>query len=102
MKLETTIEPTLSDSYQACLIDEYKQLKIRYEKLKEFNTLIEAGQYSSALTPEHSCPASLLLEQQQIMGHYLHLLEVRAKLEGVQLPCVVLVPEQKDGMEVCP
>lgn len=85
MELKTTIEQMTSDFYQDRFIAEYNQLKIRYEKLKEFNTLIEAGLYNTALTPEHTCPESLLREQQQVMGHYLHILEVRAKLEGIQL-----------------
>ena len=35
--------------------------------------------------PKHDCPETLLREQQNIMGQYLHILEVRAEIEGIEL-----------------
>ena len=79
---------------------EYIQTKIRYEKLKAFNTKIEAANVTQYCgepispgpdtrkrveMPKHDCPDHLLREQQRIMGEYLHILEVRALIEGVEL-----------------
>jgi hypothetical protein len=35
--------------------------------------------------PKHDCPSELLREQQRAMGEYLHILEVRAEIEGIEL-----------------
>ena len=35
--------------------------------------------------PIHDCPLDLLREQQNIMGEYLHILELRALIENVDL-----------------
>lgn len=71
---------------------EYYQTKIRYEKLKKFNTKIEAARQVAFTDkegrcpmPKHDCPDELLREQQSVMGHYLHLLELRAEIEGIEL-----------------
>ena len=79
-----------SADYRDRFVAEYIQLKIRYEKLKDFNTRIEAavrtrGADVGVDEPEHDCPAGLLREQQAAMGEYLHLLEVRAKIEDIDL-----------------
>ena len=77
---------------KARFMAEYYQTKIRYEKLKAFNTKIEAakrtqyyGQAAVVDMPKHDCPDDLLLEQQTAMGKYLHILEVRAVIEGIDL-----------------
>lgn len=93
MKLEMndTIGLMQSDDYKERFIAEYHQTKIRYEKLKAFNNKIEAAQTTKASDveekemPKHDCPADLLREQQRAMGVYLHILEVRAVIEGVDL-----------------
>lgn len=80
-----------SDNYKERFKAEYEQTKIRYEKLKAFNTKIEAAQATELSTikkvemPKHDCPEYLLREQQRVMGEYLHILEVRAVIEGVEL-----------------
>lgn len=79
-----------SSSYKERFIAEYIQLKQRYEKLKVFNTKIEAAELTKGMDngvdePLHDCPASLLREQQKVMGEYLHILEVRAVIEGIDL-----------------
>ena len=81
-----------SADYKERFQAEYYQTKIRYEKLKEFNTRIEAarrtqyyGQAAVVDMPKHDCPDDLLQEQQTAMGNYLHILEVRAQIEGVAL-----------------
>ena len=94
MELKDTIEMMQSADYKERFKAEYQQTKIRYEKLKAFNTKIEAAQRTEwcekprckcAEIPKHDCPAELLREQQHIMGEYLHILEVRAVIEGIDL-----------------
>lgn len=85
-----TIELMRSSDYKDRFRAEYMQTKIRYEKLKAFNTRIEAADrtmYEKAKVdePEHACPADMLREQQALMGEYLHTLELRAVIEGIDL-----------------
>lgn len=75
-----------SNDYRERFKAEYYQTKIRYEKLKTFNTKIEASQRSLVKEePKHDCPYTILREQQAIMGEYLHILELRAVIEGIEL-----------------
>lgn len=79
-----------SDDYKKRFIAEYWQTKIRYEKLRNFNTRIEAADVTAFTEtpypmPEHTCPIDLLKAQQSAMGHYLNILEVRAAIEGINL-----------------
>lgn len=90
--LSDTVYLMNSADYRERFIAEYWQTKLRYEKLKAFNTKIEAAQRmrfseldSKLKEPVHDCPADLLIEQQRIMGEYLHLLELRAVIEGIIL-----------------
>ena len=88
-----TVDGMLSPDYKERFRAEYAQTKIRYERLKAFNTKIEAAfrtecerpEVKKAPMPPHDCPHDLLREQQEVMGHYLHILEVRAVIEGVDL-----------------
>ena len=90
--LSDTVAAMCSEDYKERFKAEYYQTKIRYEKLKAFNTKIEAarhvqygmGKYKCPM-PEHDCPDELLREQQSVMGNYLHILEVRAAIEGIEL-----------------
>lgn len=90
MELKDTIGAMCSEDYKDRFMAEYYQTKIRYEKLKSFNTKIEAAHRTMCCDnaveePNHDCPPDLLLEQQSAMGQYLHLLEVRAVIEGIEL-----------------
>lgn len=87
-----TIEMMRSPNYKERFKAEYYQTKVRYEKLKKFNTVIEAAERTRYLCgnksieePKHDCPPDMLREQQHIMGEYLHLLEVRAEIEHIDL-----------------
>lgn len=85
-----TVEGMLHPDYRERFKAEYQQTKIRYEKLKAFNTKIEAAKRTewtknSTEMPKHDCPEDLLREQQHVMGEYLHILEVRAEIEGIAL-----------------
>ena len=92
MELKDTIEMMNRDDYRERFRAEYWQTKIRYEKLKAFNTKIEASRRThyyvegiKVSMPLHDCPDDLLIEQQHIMDQYLHVLEVRAEIEGIAL-----------------
>lgn len=90
MELKNTVKLMKSSDYRDRFKAEYYQTKIRYEKLKKYNTKIEAA-YATHMTkkevgiPEHDCPDSVLEEQQRAMERYLHILEVRAEIEGIEL-----------------
>ena len=84
-----------SGNYKKRFVAEYWQTKIRYEKLKAFNTKIEAANLTQHIDngvdmPLHDCPFELLREQQTVMGQYLHILETRAVIEGIDLGGVML------------
>lgn len=91
MILADTIQMMNSDDYKERFKAEYYQTKIRYEKLKAFNTNIEAAEAIEryrgviASAPKHDCPSDMLREQQHVMGEYLHLLELRAVIEDIEL-----------------
>jgi hypothetical protein len=92
MELKDTIKNMTSEDYKERFIAEYQQTKIRYEKLKAFNTRIEAARRTSyeadckkIALPKHDCADDILREQQSAMGQYLHILEVRAVIEGIEL-----------------
>ena len=83
--LGDTINEMMSPDYRVRFVAEYHQTKIRYEKLKKFCNRIEAAKITGQIEPKHDCPMSLLREQQQVMGHYLHILEIRAEIENIAL-----------------
>lgn len=91
-ELHETIECMTSADYKERFKAEYWQTKIRYEKLKKFNTRIEAASAVSSETkrtivemPEHDCPEWILSEQEKFMNDYLHMLEMRALIEGIDI-----------------
>ena len=61
------------EDYKVRFINEYKELKERYEKLKKMLDF----------TP--NCSYELLRSQQKVMGEYLGILEERAIIEGIEL-----------------
>lgn len=81
MNLKDTIEMMNSDDYKERFKAEYYQTKIRYDKLHKMTIKYEAGTLD--FTP--SCSLELLNEQKKHMGLYLHALEVRAQIEGIEL-----------------
>ena len=85
MELKETINGMTSTDYKERFIAEYQQTKIRYEKLKRFCDRIEASQLANTEEPKHDCPVELLREQQSVMGQYLHILELRAVFENIDL-----------------
>lgn len=88
--ISATVEGMLNPDYKERFKAEYHQTKIRYERLKKFNTRIKAAEITGFMDnavemPKHDCPGDLLREQQAVMGNYLHILEVRAVIEGIDL-----------------
>lgn len=81
MKLEDTIQLMNSEDYKDRFKAEYYQTKIRYDKLHKLIIKIEAG--TCDFTP--SCSLEIHKEQAKYMGMYLHILEVRAEIENIEL-----------------
>lgn len=85
MELKETIDLMLSSNYKERFIAEYRQAKIRYEKLKNFCNKIEVETMLGKEVTKHDCPLQLLREQQKYMGLYLSILEKRALIENIKL-----------------
>ena len=95
MELKETVEMMNSADYKERFIAEYRQTKIRYEKLKKllnkWDAYVMRYNQGDDLTLEQflgfqpSCSYEILREQQSHMGLYLHCLEVRAVIEGIDL-----------------
>lgn len=63
------------------VVQEYKELKERYNKLHKMIIKYEAGTLD--FTP--NCSLGLLKEQEMYMGEYLRVLEIRAEIEDIDL-----------------
>lgn len=85
MELKETVELMNSEDYKERFIAEYHQVKIRYEKLKNFCNKIEVEEMLGKGVTKHDCPLELLREQKRYMGLYLSILEKRALIENVEL-----------------
>lgn len=85
MELKETVELMNSVDYKDRFIAEYHQVKIRYEKLKNFCNKIEVETMLGKEVTKHDCPLELLREQQKYMGLYLSVLEKRALIENAEL-----------------
>ena len=83
---EKSSEMMKSDDYKERFIAEYAQTRMRYARLKAYCNRIEAAcQYMTDVEePPHTCPFELLRDQLYIMEKYLHVLEVRAVIEGIK------------------
>ena len=85
MKMSDTIDKMLSKDPKDRMWAEYWQAKIRYRKLKAFANRIEAARLQEKPEPQHSCSYDLLRKQQSIMGEYLHVLELRLAIDGLNI-----------------
>ena len=63
------------------VVQEYKELKERYNKLHRMLIKYEAGTLD--FTP--NCSLELLKEQKRYMGEYLRILEIRSEIEDIDL-----------------
>lgn len=100
MELRDTVGMMCGDDYKERFVAEYAQTKIRYEKLKTLCNRVEAARYAGnaflpyiVVAPSLECPLELLREQQDLMGNLLHVLEMRAVIENIKLPEVILCKE---------
>lgn len=84
-ELKEKVELMNSEDYKERFIAEYNQVKIRYEKLKNFCNKIEVETMLGKEVTKHDCPLELLREQQKYMGLYLSVLEKRALIENIEL-----------------
>ena len=86
------------DEWKTRVAKEYTELKERYEKLKAYNTKREVKEHTTTschnphITGEEAeerrregYRTELLRRQQGVMGEYLHVLELRAALDGIDL-----------------
>ena len=91
MELNETVRLMRSNDYKERFVAEYWQLKIRTEKLQAFLNKIEAIELAPVRgniileEPAHDCPTHLLMDQLRTMKNYLHILEVRAEIECIDL-----------------
>lgn len=85
MELKETIDLMCSSNYKERFIAEYRQTKIRYEKLKNFCNKIEVETMLGKEVTKHDCQLQLLREQQKYMELYLSILEKRALIENIKL-----------------
>mgnify|MGYP001085143648 FL=1 len=85
MELKETVELMNSEDYKERFVAEYRQVKIRYEKLKNFCNKIEVEEMLGKEVIKHDCPLELLREQQKYMGLYLSVIEKRALIENIVL-----------------
>lgn len=85
MKMSDTIGKMLSKDPKDRILAEYWQTKIRYRKLKAFANRIEAERLQGKPGPQLSCSYDLLRKQQSIMGEYLHVLELRLAIDGLDI-----------------
>ena len=74
-------ENAAPDTWQERMKREYRETKERYEKLHRMVTKYEAG----TLKVMPKCSIELLKQQKRHMGEYLHDLEIRAEIDGVEL-----------------
>ena len=81
MELKNTIAAMVDSNYKARFAAEYWQTKIRYDKLHDIITSYDAGTLNFKLT----CDICNLRAQARCMGQYLYELEVRAKIEDIDL-----------------
>ena len=70
-----------TNNYKQRFINEYVELKDRYNKLHKMLIKYDAGRLE--FTP--TCPINILREQESTMLEYLNILETRAIIEGVEL-----------------
>lgn len=85
IELKETVELMNSEDYKERFVAEYRQVKIRYEKLKNFCNKIEVETMLGKEVTKHDCQLELLREQQKYMGLYLSVLEKRALIENIVL-----------------
>lgn len=81
MQLTDTIDLMKSEHHENRFLAEYRQTKIRYERLHRMIVKYHAG----TLDFKPKCSVELLEAQAAAMGRYLKILEIRAEKEGLDV-----------------
>ena len=81
MELKDTVDLMCSEHWANRFLAEYRQTKIRYERLHQMIVKAHAG----TLDFEPKSPVCLLEAQAAAMGEYLWILEIRAEKEGLDV-----------------
>ena len=81
MELKDTVPLMLSRDYKDRFIAEYRQVKIRRDRLREMVDRWDAG--TLEFTPK--CSRDILGFQLYVMDGYLAILRRRAEIEGIEL-----------------
>lgn len=81
MTLKDTVDLMTSENWKDRFVAEYRQVKIRYEKLHKLIIKREAGK----LDFETPIPLESWEEQAYHMGRYLYELEKQAAIHGIEL-----------------
>lgn len=81
MELKDTVDLMNSEHWENRFLAEYRQTKIRYDRLHRMIVKYHAG----TLDFKPKCDLGLLEEQESAMGHYLKILEIRAEIEGIDV-----------------
>ncbi|MDO4809964.1 MAG: hypothetical protein Q4A04_08405 [Eubacteriales bacterium] len=81
MDFEKIVELLKSDDYKDRAKGEYFFVKDKYNKLHRMIVKREAG----TITFKPNCPIEQWKAQAAAMGEYLHQLEIKAEIEGVEL-----------------
>lgn len=73
-------------AWKSRLVEEYKELKARYNKLKAHNNKQTVLRYTQSpmVTVKEEYRDMLMKDQQHVMGEYLHILELRMTNEGIE------------------
>lgn len=81
MELKDTVDLMNSKHWENRFLAEYRQTKIRYDRLHRMIVKYHAG----TLDFKPKCDLGLLEEQAEAMGRYLKILEIRAEIEGIDV-----------------
>lgn len=81
MKLKDTVDLMCSEHYENRFLAEYRQTRIRCEKLHALIVKHIAGK----LDFKPKCDVALLEQQEYAMREYLKVLEIRAEVEGIDV-----------------
>jgi hypothetical protein len=81
MDLKDTVDLMKSEHHENRFLAEYRQTKIRYEKLHRMLIKKNAG----TLDFKPKCPLWVLEAQASAMEQYLKMMEIRAEMEGIDV-----------------
>lgn len=91
MLLKQSVDLMLSDDYRDRFAAELLQLHHRHLRLTQFLLKIKSAELGLCEMPEHDCPVSLLQQQSDHMDAYLTTLRIRAAIERVHVPGIVIL-----------